>query len=268
MTLFRVVSTLVVATLLLSACSATVVEDPCDGAHPVLADCTYGGAWAECGGADDGPLFACYASGGGCLWFEHGCLAQGFVASSCAADDVCCIENFPYPASEIAIYRSVGLASFLSEWGKQPWDRARERTVTAAVASLAPVDTAIACAGVADASMGPCGTLSNAGRRYVNGDVMTTLVRPNSIAIGFWTLSIEVTRNDDAPLAARVCRLQSTDYTSFRCGDSEPACAVSGTLTLDAFPADDAAAATTRLELHAVFADGATIDAQLHPPPP
>ena len=268
MSLLRIVSTLAGATFMLSACSATIVEDRCNGARPVLADCVYGGAWAECGGADDGPLFACYASGGGCLWFEHGCLAQGFVASSCPADDLCCIENFPYPASEPPIYRSIGLAGFLSEWGTQPWDRARERSGYVTVAPLAPAETAIACTGVVDAAMGPCGTLSNSGRRYVNGAVFTTLVRPNAIAIGFWTLSIEITRDDDATLHAQVCRLQSTDYTSFRCWDREPACATSGALTLDAFPADDAAAVTTRLQLHAVFADGATIDAQLHPPPP
>lgn len=263
MDLLSRLAALVALSSLFAACTATVADDPCDGARPSITECAHGAAWAECGGAAGEPVFACHESGGGCLWFANGCVAVGFTASTCPADDLCCLENFPYASSSAAIYRSVGLATQLSEWGTLPWDRARERSVDVTLATLAPTTPTVSCAGIANATMGPCDAEANSGRRYVQGEVFTARVRPNTIAIGFWTLSVEVTRDADSTLRAQVCRLQSTDGTSFRCWDSEPACAVSGTLELDAFPADDAAAATTRMHLSATFADGATIDAQL-----
>ena len=69
------------------------LEDRCDGARPALADCVHGGAWAECGGTTGGPIFAC---AGRCFWFEHGCVAEGFTATVCPADDLCCIDGYPY----------------------------------------------------------------------------------------------------------------------------------------------------------------------------
>ncbi len=254
---------LVALSSLFAACTATVADDPCDGARPSITECAYGAAWAECGGTAGEPAFACYEAGGGCLWFANGCVAQGYTASTCPADGLCCVENFPYPSSSTAIYRSIGLAMQLSEWGTLPWDRARERSIDVTLAALPPATPTVSCTGVVNATMGPCDAEANSGRRYVQGEVFTARVRPSTIAIGFWTLSIEVTRDADATLHAQVCRLQSTDYTPLHCVDSEPACAVSGTLELDAFPTDYDTAATTRLHLSATFADGATIDAQL-----
>ena len=235
----------------------------CGGARPSITECAYGAAWAECGGSAGEPVFACYEGGGGCLWFANGCVAVGFTASTCPADNLCCVENLPYPSSSTGIYGSIALATHLSEWGTLPWDRERARSVDVTLATLATTTPTVSCAGIANATMGPCDAEANSGRRDVQGEVFTARVRPNTIAIGFWTLSIEVTRDADATLHAQVCRLQSTDYTSFQCSSSEPACAVSGTLELDAFPMDYDTAATTRLHLSATFADGATIDAQL-----
>ncbi|MDQ3037659.1 MAG: hypothetical protein M3Y87_35025 [Myxococcota bacterium] len=101
-------------------------------------------------------------------------------------------------------------------------------------------------------------------RRRERGDVVTTTLRSQSVAILFWALSIEVTRDDDERLRARVCRVQTTDAAG-SCNtrpDAGPDCATSGTLELGAFPGDDTTSATG-LHLRATFASGATIDARL-----
>lgn len=235
-------------------------RDPCGGPPPPLDECVRGHAWAECGAMlGDGPRLGCHAAA--CLWFAGGCIAEGFLPSLCTASDVCCIDD--YPCADRGGSSFQGPAQLLEGWGDEPWDRARERTVDVTVAPLAADTRHITCA-PADptADRGPCRGMPGV-QRISSGDALTLIARPSDVAILFWMLSVEVVRDPDGSLGARVCRVATTDVASARCIDREPPCATSGTLTIDAFPGSAAEAATTGVTLSATFADGMTIDARL-----
>src|SRR5690606_37529026 len=77
-------------------CSPRV--DGCEGARPDIESCERGAAWADCGGLGP-PRFACIPDGIGCFWFVGGCVAEGYRASRCDAEDVCSIDDYPYGSS-------------------------------------------------------------------------------------------------------------------------------------------------------------------------
>jgi|GEM_PF-4515997 len=245
---------------LTSSCQAGVTvldETSCRGPRPVIEDCTRGAIWAECGGTEGEPVFAC---SGVCYWFENGCVAEGYTASTCPNEDLCCIEDYPF-GEEWHDHAHVQTYISLYAWGTHPWDRTRDRNVAVTLTSLTAAPFAVECTGVAD-MRGPCGSAAELPRRSENG-VFTAELRSPSVAILYWTLAIEVTRDDDDRLHARVCRIESTDFSTYTCSTDSPACAIAGTLALSAFPEDATAAAAVRMDLSVTFADGATIDAQL-----
>lgn len=233
------------------------------GPRPALAACTVGPTWAECGGAG-GPTLACRPVGGQCLWFA-GDVADGFEPTRCPAEDACCVMGYPYgDAWHTPGGSAFSTEAFLYGWGSRPWDRTRERSVDVALAPLAPSAPTMTC----DATptfrpeAGPCTPAVGVTRTW-NEDVLTLTARSSSVVILFWQLSIEVIRDGDGTLAARVCRVETTDVSTFSCRDVDPLCATSGTLTLDAFPASATAAESARIDLSVSFADGTTIDAVL-----
>ncbi len=81
----------------LGACgsdAAAPPENECPGAPPTLDDCFVGRNYADCGGTA-APVFAC-SQQGDCRWFLAGCTPADYRRSGCPADDVCCVDEFPY----------------------------------------------------------------------------------------------------------------------------------------------------------------------------
>lgn len=241
-------------------CSASdPVTEACGGARPPLASCVVGSNWADCGGGEIAPRFGCTSSQ--CFWFAGGCVAEGHVASPCPADDLCCVASGPFDAAP-----SQGVSLYLTGWGTAPWDRERARDVAAELGSPAPIASdAMSCEGDPSVTArGPCSCPTEGARRW-SEDVLVVEARASCVAILFWSLSIEVTRDDDRSLHARVCRVQSTDVATATCPPAarEPVCADAGTVTLDAFPESLEEAQAARVDLSVSFPDGVTIDAQL-----
>lgn len=250
--------------LLWVGCSNGIESADCPGSRPVFADCVSGPTWAECGGTGASPLFACSETGG-CLWFTGGCVPQRWLASACPEEDACCIEGSPFtPATTSAA--AVGF--FTHEWGSRGWDRDRERAVEVFITPVDAAEPSIACTGALEGDR-RCQVASR-GLELVSGEGESywAIVRTTSAAILFWQLVIEVTRDDDGSLHARVCQTQTTDFGGERCSAGAgggPHCAVSGTLLLDAIPSESRGApdATTRMDLSVTFADGSTLAMRL-----
>lgn len=252
--------------VILAGCTASVPEDACDGARLAIDDCTSGALWAECGGSATEPVFACRRVDGRCYWFEGGCAAADFEPSPCPADDLCCIGSpFGYPFDDSWRHPdapSTHVYDALKGWGVSPWDRARDRNVDVVIAPLAPAAASLECSGSALGA--PCGDSGSDLRVFrTQHGVFTLQVVTTRGSLGGWSLSVEVIRDEDATLHARVCGIPFTDSVTFSCGPLGPNCATSGTLELAAFPEDDAAAATARVHLVATLADGTTLEAQL-----
>ena len=274
MTTYRAWLALVVPVLGLAwGCSASEGGDPvasaCGGARPSFESCVAGSTWARCGG-EEAPRFGC--GGQRCFWFEGGCVAEGFEVSSCPADDLCCVPSgesgYPFdpPPSEPS-EGGVDVTSFLVGWGATPWSRERARDVSVELAAREPIEGPTAsCSPAGDPGFmrGICECPTEGMRQWSEG-VLVAVVRSSCVAIPSWELSVEITRDDDDSLHARVCRVGTTDVGIAACPvpEREPVCADAGIITLDAFPDSAEAARSTRLDLSVSFPDGVTIDAQL-----
>ena len=250
--------------LLCVGCSNSVESSGCPGSRPAFADCVSGPTWAECGGTGPSTLFACSETGG-CYWFTGGCVPEGWVASSCSEEDVCCLDGSPFSS---ATRSSAAVGSITHQWGARAWDRTRERAVEISIAPLEAAEPSITCTGSLDGDR-RC-EIASRGLELVSGggEVYWANVRTTSAAILFWQLVVEVTRDDDGSLHARVCHTQTTDVSGESCAPgagASPDCAVSGTLVLDAIPSASRGApdATTRMDLNVTFADGATLAMRL-----
>ena len=261
---------LVLPTLFLTGCAQSHLRGPdevCDGPRPAIDACASGALWAECGGTAVDPVFACRRADGRCYWFDGGCVATDFVASPCPADGVCCVGTVnPYPFDEswqTFDTAAVNVYETLYGWGTAPWDRARERNLDVVVTPLAPTEASVACTG-GDALTPPCNDTGANLRvtRALHG-ALTLTVDTTRPSLGGWSLSVEVIPDADATLHARVCRVRFTDSISPSCRVPGAACATSGAVELDAFPADELAAASTRAHVTATFSDGSTLDARL-----
>ncbi len=113
----------------------------CPGSRPALDNCLVGRNFAECGGTG-GPLFACVdAYPNDCRWFVAGCVARGYVASSCPADDLCCHDDFPCTEGELGAGDLPALAAggTLFGNGTLPWNRTDHMVVAVAVVPELPV---------------------------------------------------------------------------------------------------------------------------------
>jgi hypothetical protein len=91
--------------------------DPCPAGAPDLSACSVHHRFADCGGAGE-PRLGCSETQG-CLWFSEGCVAAGFTASDCPADNICCHSNWPYDDSDMTVSSPYSL---FYGWGLGPWD--------------------------------------------------------------------------------------------------------------------------------------------------
>lgn len=253
-------STASLVALLLSGCAPEVV-DPCgSGGAPSLEECEQRTTVsADCGG-EGGPVLAC-SRRGECRWFAGACVAEGFEATPCAADDVCCLEGYPFDASwKDPTPEDSSVFDFLFGFGTSPWDVARATTLDVALdPSLAASTPTMACTEAAPG--GPCDELRDA-RRGLDGSLVVWLSGPANLS--GWHLWLEASRDVDGALVARTCRVPFVDGVFYACDyASEPECASSGQLELSAWPEDDASLASLALHLTASFPSGGSIDLTL-----
>jgi len=234
------------------------VEPPCPGdVPPALAACTRGRAFADCGGTGP-PRLACRVgmAGGECMWFVTSCVADGFIASECASDAVCCVNDWPYTPTGSG--RDSFLHPFLYGYGARPWDGERVLSVTVEVdADLGPGSGMFTCEGTPPFSGGqnPCATGAK--------------VKPSSARTGHW-LSFDLAPRNDlygwtvwveldttrTPLVARVCTSSFTDARQLMCKLLfEPVCATAGRVTLSTLPADAAGLAGLAMRLDVMIGD-------------
>lgn len=236
--------------------------------------CDMGAFFADCG-CDGEPALGCIPDGDRqCRWFVGGCAPSDYVLSDCAADDICCAEDWPF--DESAGIQSIDHYAQLYAWGLEPWDAEREMNVSVTVDSeLAPAEPSLTCDGL-DRMGSPCGmdsgpviadgggedggvsepTRQPAVEHEYYGATFALYLEPSSWDNYGWYLVAEVTTGPEP--VARVCRLPYTDATGPDCGllGTDPVCATSGMLTLDSTPADAAELAETHGTLSVTFPDG------------
>lgn len=222
----------------------------CPGATPALDGCFRGIAFADCGG-DGEPIVGCGVEGspfGGCLWFTGGCVAEGFETGSCVPGEVC----------DDSVTKSCGRLLF--QRGEQPWDAERAMALALTIdEGFSASSTDISCTGCADncsgenVCVGGADSKDDAASAWLRGTLAIGLVPAEGI-FGGWVAEIEV--NLDASIA-RLCRIASADE-SHECGDpyGEPACAISGSLTLSRLPLSDADLDGLSGSVSATFDDG------------
>jgi hypothetical protein len=242
---------LLAAWVVLAACSDGPGEVPisCPGDRPEVVDCFSGRNFADCGGTG-APLFGC--SDTDCRWFVAGCVAAGYVASSCPADDLCCHDNAPFAPGELGDDWPYELAWALYGNGIRPWNRTDDMVVTVSIdPALAVGSTELSCAGGLDVGDNPCDQeIASASA----GDRLEIQLGE----VGLWgsLVIIEVDTAAGSGPVARACEFPYTDDVRFQCPRRDSVdCAVSGTLTLSSLDGTRSIAGTVDL----VFASDARL---------
>lgn len=269
---FRLVTAMVAAAVLVGFAGCTGGSGSCPSVQ--VQDCVQGAAYLDCSGATDGgaadPVFAC-TDNGMCQWYEGVCPPAGSHVSPCPANDLCCENDWPFPASDSLLASSQngstgGVFRFLSLWGTQPWDEAREASeanvdvvVDSSLSEPSTVD--VTCNGVTNTG-GLC--VPNAAptvNAQVNQFITTWIIYAPTPDLGTDMLYIKMWPGASSVL---ICRQLAGDAwkpsCSYLSGDS-PVCASSGTLTLSHSPPSEAAGPAS-VDAEATFPDGSTISAQ------
>jgi hypothetical protein len=132
--------------------AACAYDGPCGGERPRLSDCSRGLSFAECGGTGD-PTLACDDTGR-CFWFSDACVARDFVATDCAAGDVCCHASgegeWPWASWGPSEPGAAGrIADDLAMIGAQPITRSSPAGLSVSVAAPddSPVSPTVSCTG-------------------------------------------------------------------------------------------------------------------------
>lgn len=229
----------------------------CPGERPLLEDCFVGRNFAECGG--DGPdLFACKFEddASSCRWFVGGCAPEGYVASSCPAEDLCCHDGFPFTDAEADYGQRSDVAWHLYGDGIRPWNRTDHMAISVAVdPSLVPEPTALDCsADFYPEFSNPCTQdYATAGGLLPIFDLL--LISLGAVDLVGVRLLIEIDTTA-TPVRARACTAPYNDVMPNACPPHESVdCATSGTLTLNGIDAPTPIAGTVDLW----FASGARL---------
>jgi hypothetical protein len=220
------------------ASSAGDAGSSCEGVAPPLSDCIVGDFFANCGGKI-GPVLGC-EQGGSCRWFENGCVADGFVASTCPSEDVCCIDNWPYPDVSIGM----GLWERLYGLGQLPWDADRAVTVSVGIDDTltAPTEPSVLCTNYVPANSAetsPCfqrkDQLLDFWQEQRMQDTLVLGIGRTGFD-GWWLWAEPLELPGDSPIA-RVCQYRFTDTPDSQCpGPREIVCAVSGSIAISRRP--------------------------------
>src|SRR5687767_11391554 len=142
--------------LIMSACGGDAPLIECPGERPPIEQCYRGAFFAECGGQGD-QRFACNEAGD-CRWFTTSCVAAGYEASACGPYELCCEEDWPYPAGALSSAAASQLSQDIYGWGRLPWDRVRLMRLQVEVdPGLMPTTPGVTCTGTYPAEGTPCG---------------------------------------------------------------------------------------------------------------
>ena len=179
--------------------------------------------WASCSTAD-----------ARCTWFTGTCVAEGYLASSCPADDVCCEEgSWPFPDRQFRFE----LWHRLYAIGRSPWDRAREMNVSATVDPTLPAAArTFSCDGTDPfGGASPCAAGATPQLYPLRqGPIVAFELGTGLVNLGGWSPFVEI---DAAGGRARVCASRYTDARPLGCPASTAVCASSGTITVNAITA-------------------------------
>ncbi len=216
-----------VVVMYVAACGGGT-PDSCPGARPSIADCFQGAFFAECGGSG-AAKFACTDSD--CKWFTGGCVAAEYTASDCPADDLCCVDNFPYGSPNAAASRAI------YGYGRGVWDRSFAMNIPVSIdATLAPSMPTVMCMGTYPANGTPCSQGSTPVKSMVATN--TLQVRLEATGVEGWNLGIEAIQDPiSGSIKARVCELPYTDTFSPMCpATDKTVCAVDGAVSITRWP--------------------------------
>lgn len=260
-------------TLLLSACAepadtsrdagstradADLPVTGCPGERPADDEaCVQGDGWRDCGGTG-AARFACEPGTYVCAWFDGGCVPTSWVPSPCAADELCCVDDWPYASGALDAYDQAATAFHVQLMGVERPDRAAlSRVAVVLDPALSAGSTLTLTCDRPDplcASLGRPDAPPPVAQIDGTDDTVTLSAFP---AGGLGTsprLLVEVDPSD--PRRASACIAQTTDGVVLACGAIDPPrCADSGTLTLSAMPAPRSGPASVAARLVARFGD-------------
>jgi hypothetical protein len=226
----------------------------CPGEPPALATCTQAHFSATCGDSEGAPRLAC--QGRDCVWFTNGCVAEGFLASDCAADDICCHEGWPYAGTD----EPVDLGHNFYAYGTEPWDPARFRVLGVDVdPTLTVPGTAFTCEGddLTPGTTTPCGKWPFEVQARLGDTLRLYAVGTNGGGVAGWRPWIEViTLDNDAGHLARLCAARFVDVSEPYCSEvPELVCASEGTIRLNRLPASQAELSGLAVEIDVLLKD-------------
>ena len=239
----------VVGMLLAAGCGDAAARITCPGERPPIESCFQGVFFAECGG-DGEPLLGCTEDD--CRWFADGCVAAGYEASNCPADDICCHDDWPF--EDDGFYPSSPLNGSLFWYGSAPRDRTTEVVVPVTVDAALKGETSVSCDGPPPRDGTPCEWPRMGAGMYLTQDTLAGVLW-NEGWFGGWQPSIEIIPQPDGPLAARVCAEPFTDFLPQSCG-LPIVCASSGTARLNRWPSGPEDLAGVVIEFDVTFPNG------------
>ncbi|MBP9202538.1 MAG: hypothetical protein KBG28_01050 [Kofleriaceae bacterium] len=232
-----------------------------------IDDCYRGYYFAECAldspNAQVEPRFACSPDRADCAWFT-GCVATGYVASDCPAEDLCCHDNRPFVEAPIPF----GVDPFITPLGTLPWTRGQHHNLAVTLGPV-PVEVPLECVGPEPITNEPsqgqtvCG-MSLPFKMTVRDTVTFVVNLTNRLP---WMPFIEV---DPVAMTARVCAYRSFDVYDNSCPPAwhrDPICANSGTVRLSRMPTGDADLSGLILEFQASFPGGTELHGTARPFP-
>lgn len=230
----------------LGALVAAIVALGCaspEAAAPPIDECERGLTWAECPGAlaSADPVLACDETyGESCYWFTGGLVADGFVprrpgAPGCQYDAA--------TATRLARTDHLDVEVVLAP------PTTGETSITC-VDDTAAIDGALCRPGQHLFSASTRATPSVIGTLFDNNELYGT------------EMSVEVIEDDAGVPRARVCYFPFTDVAPGFCPATRTrACAVSGTVTLEALPPTPSV--QFPMDVHATFESGLVVDMHL-----
>lgn len=246
------------ALLALAGCGggSTRALDECPGDRPTIADCYVGEFFADCGGTGAEPVLGCDGQGS-CLWFTGGCAPEGFAGSTCASDNVCCHDEWPFDGEH-----DENLGAKLERFSGLPWDRTTAATISVTVdPALSETTTEITCTGSDPKPIGfnACNTPLG-GVRAVQRGTTTVEAYLSDVGVAGWSLWTEIVDDGTGTTRARVCEAVYSDEPGF-CGTRQPNCATTGTVTTNQLPVVDNRQLV--VDVDATFANGFHVVATL-----